>query len=399
MEGWAQRAKEAAAVLKEKAAELQERAVELHEERIKPMAAEAYSTLNNYYHGESDDADADAKPTAARAIASPDSVFGRRLCDAPVDATTRAPAVVALCVARVAAAADEHVGLYRISGAHSQVERVRALFTIYTSPREADLDCDVDTAASVLKGYFRELAEPILPPVFASFDSQCDADGKCSPATLNTLTALCSTLPLVNFYTLKLLLAHLDEVQSHADINKMSLGNLSIVFSPTLQIGSNLLICFIKNRKALFMQQPQPQETSSSAPNKPLRKPAPPPPPPSKRTLSTNSAVNSPAIISSQPQSPPVAFNLENNSNSRVSSLPPPPRSRTPVQQPGVTVPPRPGSSGIVAAAVNRFSSPELSQGSQSPLQKVFQSFRLGVLVEGIWDQSERVWYQEALQH
>ncbi|KAJ3031775.1 UNVERIFIED_CONTAM: RalA-binding protein 1 [Siphonaria sp. JEL0065] len=267
MEVWKKRALEAATTLRDKA-------VELHEETIKPTALSVYNqtatAMNAYYDEERED-EGSEHPASTQPLPA-NSVFGKALFSAPLDATTKTPVVVSLCVARVAAEANEHVGVYRLSGAHSQVklisaiftvfnrgmpsmqvDRIKRLFTVASSPTNADFDCDIDTAASVLKSYFRELKEPMIPLTdSAAFDAYCDPEGNIDQPTLSTLASYLTSLPSVTYYTLKLLFAHLDEIQLHANINKMSLGNLSIVFSPTLQIPANLFCCLVKNRKYLF---------------------------------------------------------------------------------------------------------------------------------------------------
>ncbi|KAJ3027087.1 UNVERIFIED_CONTAM: RalA-binding protein 1 [Siphonaria sp. JEL0065] len=367
MEAWKKRALEAATTLRDKA-------VELHEETIKPTALSMYNqtaTAVNAYYDEEGEGSGGEHPISTQPLPS-NTVFGKALSAAPLDATTKTPVVVSLCVARVAADANDYVGVYRLSGAHSQVDRIKRLFTTSSSPTNSDFDCDIDTAASVLKSYFRELKEPMIPlSDSAAFDAYCDPEGNTDSTTLSTLAGYLISLPIVTYNTLKLLLAHLDEIQLHANINKMSLGNLSIVFSPTLQIPANLFCCLVKNRKYLFsVRVPQgtsPQQ-SEPGPAKPQRKTAPPPPPPSKRTGSNSGTPATTATPNITSTSPPLVSPRPLSTPSGIQFTDPPiPRSRTPIQQ----VPPRPGSTGIVANAINRFSTPELSSSSSQVVEGI----------------------------
>ncbi|KAJ3072832.1 Rho GTPase-activating protein 23 [Podochytrium sp. JEL0797] len=220
MQAWRDTAKEAALAFKE-----------LHSETLKPLAHEYYqsaaTTVNAYFE------DGEASPGSSlgnessslgnnqASLGSASSVFGKRLSAAPSEKGV--PLVVVLCVAKVAADAAEHVGMYRVS-------------------------------ASLLKAYFREL-DDLLFPYDLDFGKQthlCDPEGNCDAPTYESIRSMCANLPIVNYCTLRLLLAHLDEIQQHSEVNKMTLTNLTLVFSPTLKISSSLLICLVKNRKIFF---------------------------------------------------------------------------------------------------------------------------------------------------
>jgi RalA-binding protein 1 len=57
---------------------------------------------------------------------------------------------------------------------------------------------------------------------------------------VNELGRLVSLLPIANYTLLRALTAHLIQVVQHSDVNKMTMRNVSIVFSPTLGIPGTI---------------------------------------------------------------------------------------------------------------------------------------------------------------
>jgi RalA-binding protein 1 len=63
---------------------------------------------------------------------------------------------------------------------------------------------------------------------------------------VNELGRLCAELPLSNYTLLRFLSAHLIHVVQNEKVNKMSLRNVGIVFSPTLGMPAPLFALLLK---------------------------------------------------------------------------------------------------------------------------------------------------------
>eukprot|EP00047_Mylnosiga_fluctuans_P004739 m.236284 g.236284 ORF g.236284 m.236284 type:complete len:948 (-) comp12952_c0_seq1:298-3141(-) len=131
-------------------------------------------------------------------------------------------------------------GLYRITGVKSHVERLCADFE--TNPRSVDVDReDVHVLTAVLKLYFRQLPEPVVPIGLSSRFLQIAKDlaGHKKDDTfvrqaVERARLLVEELPPVNYDTLAFTIVHLTRVSELSEINKMKPSNLGIVFGPTL---------------------------------------------------------------------------------------------------------------------------------------------------------------------
>jgi hypothetical protein len=69
---------------------------------------------------------------------------------------------------------------------------------------------------------------------------------------VNELGRLVSLLPLANYTLLRALTAHLIRVVKHSDVNKMTMRNVSIVFSPTLGIPATIFNLFMSEFEYIF---------------------------------------------------------------------------------------------------------------------------------------------------
>ncbi|KAI9219004.1 hypothetical protein BC828DRAFT_340139, partial [Blastocladiella britannica] len=66
------------------------------------------------------------------------------------------------------------------------------------------------------------------------------------------LAALARQLPLPNYYMMSWLTAHLARLAYYADVNKMTLNNLALIFCPTLQLDSSLFTMLVRNSVHVF---------------------------------------------------------------------------------------------------------------------------------------------------
>eukprot|EP00730_Choanoeca_flexa_P019844 TRINITY_DN9706_c0_g1_i1.p1 TRINITY_DN9706_c0_g1~~TRINITY_DN9706_c0_g1_i1.p1 ORF type:complete len:554 (+),score=124.09 TRINITY_DN9706_c0_g1_i1:110-1771(+) len=152
------------------------------------------------------------------------------------------PSIVRRCVAYVTEHGLEQQGVYRLSGRKKEMERLKQLFN-----EQGDVDLaielpnggsdDVNTAASLLKLYFRELPSPMLTDQLIE-DFTKVAHGS---QDLQQLQQLLNSIPQPHYMTLGWVVKHLVEVIRNANVNKMSIDNIMIVFIPTLNINRNLL--------------------------------------------------------------------------------------------------------------------------------------------------------------
>ena len=113
--------------------------------------------------------------------------------------------------------------------------------SIFRAKFESDGDADLETAAdvfaaaSLMKQFFRELRESLIPDDLIDqmirVKQEFDFD---SPNFLKELHPLLDELQLVNYKTLKYVVQFLLRVSTHEASNKMSVLSLAIVFGPSL---------------------------------------------------------------------------------------------------------------------------------------------------------------------
>ncbi|XP_017165759.1 active breakpoint cluster region-related protein isoform X3 [Poecilia reticulata] len=144
------------------------------------------------------------------------------------------PHVVRCCVEEVERRGMDEVGIYRISGTATDICSLKAVFN--TNLREAVTrlrTAEVNTVSGVLKLYFRELPEPLVPPdLFQSLAKTLDIQDMNS--RLVSMLSLLQSSPDVNRNTFLYLMHHLQRVAKRQDVNKMTLMNLATVFGPSL---------------------------------------------------------------------------------------------------------------------------------------------------------------------
>ena len=97
---------------------------------------------------------------------------------------------------------------------------------------------DINTVASVLKMWLRELPDPLLTNNLHQgfIDAAKIENDRLRHIRLHERV---NDLPDPNYSTLKYFLGHLHRINQLADENSMSMQNLAIVFGPTL-FGQNL---------------------------------------------------------------------------------------------------------------------------------------------------------------
>ncbi|KAI8073315.1 Rho GTPase activation protein, partial [Gongronella butleri] len=177
-----------------------------------------------------------APAAPAAAAVNPNPVFGVPLNTLLVRDQQEVPWILRKCAEAVETYGLNVVGIYRLSGTNSQIQKLKGAF---------DRDCanvnlnseeylsDINNITSVLKLWFRELPDPLFP--LASYQqflnaAQIDDDIK----RVLGLHAVINDLPDAHYATLKYLMCHLDTVQKHQRYNKMGASNLATIFGMTL---------------------------------------------------------------------------------------------------------------------------------------------------------------------
>ncbi|XP_056008961.1 active breakpoint cluster region-related protein-like isoform X8 [Ostrea edulis] len=161
-------------------------------------------------------------------------LFGTRIGIACSRERKTVPSFVTACIKEVEARGMEEVGLYRISGVTSDIQRIKKAFDKNLRAGLNVLgDSDINAVTGVLKLYFRELPEPLFSE--ASYKQFIDTIGlHDGDAKEKVFLQLLHDLPNENYYCIVAIVEHLVRVSKLESKNKMSLSNLSTVFGPTL---------------------------------------------------------------------------------------------------------------------------------------------------------------------
>ncbi|KAH8431091.1 uncharacterized protein LDX57_008752 [Aspergillus melleus] len=151
------------------------------------------------------------------------------------------PKVVQQCIEAVERFGLELEGIYRQSEKPETMERMIAEFEFnpqhdLTIP--ANFHHNIHNVASLLKRFLRELPIPLLSLRY--YSAFIDA-AKLSDdiQRRDSIHAIVNQLSDPQYATLRALTLHLNKVQQHSNRNRMTIGNLAIIFGPTL-MGSSV---------------------------------------------------------------------------------------------------------------------------------------------------------------
>lgn len=100
-------------------------------------------------------------------------------------------------------------------------------------------DHHVVDVANILKLFFRELPDPILPP--GNIQDSVLRCLLCGDRKVNALRLTCLLLPSLSLNTLAFFMQFLHTVSMHSEHNKMTVSNLSIIFAPGLMPLTEIL--------------------------------------------------------------------------------------------------------------------------------------------------------------
>nr|GAT55103.1 predicted protein [Mycena chlorophos] len=181
------------------------------------------------------------------------------------------PAIVYRCIQYLQTKkADQEEGIYRLSGSSAVIKALKDRFNI-----EGDIDLvgsdeywDPHAIAGLLKSFLRELPASILTHNlhmrFLSVVDYTDPQER-----IKELAQLIGALPFPNYSLLRALTAHLILIVQNATINKMTMRNVGIVFSPTLGIPAPLFNLMLSEFSRVFSKvdgDGAPYESSESPP-------------------------------------------------------------------------------------------------------------------------------------
>lgn len=98
-----------------------------------------------------------------------------------------------------------------------------------------DDSCNVIDIANILKYFFRELPEPLLPPGnFQETILRCLLCKGTLDRKIAAIKMVCLLLPVTSLNTLVYFMQFLNLVSAHSASNKMTAKNLAIIFAPGL---------------------------------------------------------------------------------------------------------------------------------------------------------------------
>ncbi|KZF24677.1 hypothetical protein L228DRAFT_266991 [Xylona heveae TC161] len=187
------------------------------------------------------------------------AVFGIPLAEAaeyckPHNVDVNLPAVVYRCLEylETEGAANEE-GIFRVNGSNVVIKALRERFNT-----EGDVNFlaeeqyyDIHAVASLLKLYLRELPATVLTrELHLDFLHVLELDDK--EQKVAAYNSLVHRLPSANWNLLKALSTFLLRITNNSDVNKMTVRNVGIVFSPTLNIPAPVFSMFLTEFDRIF---------------------------------------------------------------------------------------------------------------------------------------------------
>ncbi|EME49759.1 hypothetical protein DOTSEDRAFT_68516 [Dothistroma septosporum NZE10] len=195
------------------------------------------------------------------------------------------PIVVAKCGVFLKEKATDVEGIFRLAGSEKRIKELKVAFD---SPDRYGKGLDwtgytVHDAANILRRYFNQLPEPIIPLEFyqrfrdplrnhqaqavGHIDAQSPSQGDFSPeAAIRAYQALITELPPLNRQLLLYILDLLAVFASKSDLNKMTTPNLAAIFQPGIlnhpqhdmapqeyRLSQDVLIFLIENQDSFLI--------------------------------------------------------------------------------------------------------------------------------------------------
>ncbi|KAL5536928.1 BEM3 [Sanghuangporus sanghuang] len=187
-------------------------------------------------------------------VLQPRAVFGVPLEESlAVSQIANLPSIVFRSIQYLEAnKADQEEGIYRLSGSSAVIKNLKDKFNA-----EGDVDLlasdvrDPHAIAGLLKTFLRELPSSLLTRElhmrFLAVMDFVDTQDR-----IRELQELVSQLPLANYSLLRALTAHLILIVQNSNVNKMTMRNVGIVFSPTLGIPAGVFSLMLGEFNRVF---------------------------------------------------------------------------------------------------------------------------------------------------
>ncbi|KAI9289784.1 Rho GTPase activation protein [Umbelopsis sp. AD052] len=210
-----------------------------------------------------------SEPTSPRGSEEELHIFGTPLEAAVamtrLSASDHVPGIVRRCIDYLDECGIDEVGIYRISGGTTTVNKLRAVFDSASDIDFRGTQEDPHAVSALLKTYLRQLPEPIIPlwlnREFNQVISQATQEDAqitqgelpvVSPSCIKAIAITSQKLPPANFSVLKTLCWHLNRIANNDQVNKMNTSNLGLIFIPTLAIGRVLFHCFVEHADQIW---------------------------------------------------------------------------------------------------------------------------------------------------
>uniref|UniRef100_A0A673LJG9 Rho GTPase-activating protein 42-like n=1 Tax=Sinocyclocheilus rhinocerous TaxID=307959 RepID=A0A673LJG9_9TELE len=155
------------------------------------------------------------------------------------------------CIQLVEVRGLNTMGLYRVGGINSKVQKL--MTTVFSHKAASDMDLDPDTwdnktITSGLKNYLRCLSEPLMTyKLHSDFLLAVKSDDQ--NYRVCAVHALVHKLPDKNKEMLEILIKHLLNVSTHSESNMMTVSNLGVIFGPTLMRSQEETVAAMMNIK------------------------------------------------------------------------------------------------------------------------------------------------------
>ncbi|XP_043120307.1 rho GTPase-activating protein 42 isoform X2 [Puntigrus tetrazona] len=155
------------------------------------------------------------------------------------------------CIQLVEVRGLNTMGLYRVGGINSKVQKL--MTTVFSAKAASDMDLDPDTwdnktITSGLKNYLRCLFEPLMTyKLHSDFLLAVKSDDQ--NYRVCAVHALVHRLPDKNKEMLEILIKHLLNVSTHSESNMMTVSNLGVIFGPTLMRSQEETVAAMMNIK------------------------------------------------------------------------------------------------------------------------------------------------------
>lgn len=162
--------------------------------------------------------------------------FGMDITQVCKKEKTNIPLLIQLCVNEVERRGMREVGIYRMSGTSTDIQRLKKTFETNSYVAELLLrDIDIHSVTGFLKTYLREMPEGLfINKLYLKFVAAFNIPQSDSHERTRKMLELFARIPPTNQQTIIYLVEHLVKINKYESYNKMSLTNLATVIGPNI---------------------------------------------------------------------------------------------------------------------------------------------------------------------